>query len=272
MIGLILGDTHIGEEIIKRLNKLNKNFIIIDISKNKIFKSKKNSYQLSIGQLGKCISILKDNKCNQVLFAGRVKKPNFKKMKFDFKAIYHLPKIIKETKKGDAYIINFITNLFEKEGFKIVNQTKFNKEIVLKKGTCTRLKPNENDKKNIIIGKNIIYNLKKIGVAQGVIIVDQKIVSTENQKGTDSMINESKSKILKFKKKNKGNRIGVLMKLPKPNQDLRTDLPTIGYKTVKKCIQVGLKGIIIKGNYNIFLDQNKCIKLANKNKFFIHAI
>ena len=271
MIGLVLGDTHIGDVIIKKLNKLGKKFIIIDISKNKIFKRKKKSFPLSIGQLGKCISILKKHNCKEVIFAGRVAKPNFKKIKFDFKAIYHLPKIIKETKKGDAYIINFITKLFKNEGFKIISQTKFNNEIVLNKGTCTHLKPNNVDLNDITIGKKIIYDLKKKGVAQGVIVIDNKVISTENQKGTDSMINKSKSKILRHKIKNK-ERKGVLIKLPKPNQDLRTDLPTIGFKTVKNCIKAGLRGIVVKGKYNIFLDQYKCIKLANRKKFFIHAI
>jgi len=272
MIGLILGDTHIGDEIINGLKKFKKKFIIIDISKKKIFKKKNNSFQLSIGQLGKCISILKKNKCKEVLFAGRVDKPNFKKLKFDLKAIFHLPKIIKETKKGDAYIIKFITSLFEKEGFKIISQIKFNKEIVLKKGTCTTIKPNKEDKKNILIGKKIIYDLKRIGVEQGVIILNNKTFFTENLKGTDSLIKETKSKILKYKKIKKENRLGILIKLPKPNQDLRTDLPTIGYQTLKNCINAGLKGIVIKGNFNIFLDKKKCIKLANKKRFFIHAI
>ena len=271
MIGLVLGDTHIGDLIIKKLDKLGKKFIIIDISKKKIFKKKKNSFPLSIGQLGKCISILKKHNCKEIIFAGRVAKPNFKKIKFDFKAIYHLPKIIKETKKGDAYIINFITRLFKNEGFKIVSQTKFNNEIVLNKGTCTYLKPNKVDLKNITIGKKIIYDLKKKSVAQGVIVIDNKVISSENEKGTDSMINKSKLKILRHKTKNKEIK-GVLIKLPKPNQDLRTDLPTIGFKTVKNCIQAGLRGIVVKGKYNIFLDQNKCIKLANRKNFFIHAI
>ena len=70
--------------------------------------------------------------------------------------------------------------------------------------------------------------------------------------------------------------IGLLknttQKLPKPNQDLRTDLPTIGFKTVKNCIAAGLRGIVVKSKYNIFLDKKKCIRIANKKKFFIHAI
>lgn len=272
MLGLILGDTHIGQVIINKLIKENIKFIIIDISKKGIFKKRKNSFRLSIGQLGKCISILKKNKCKNIIFAGKIEKPNFKKLKFDYKAIYHLPKIIKETKKGDAYIINFITNLFEKEGFKIINQTKYNKEIVLNKGTFTTLKPNKSDKRNIIIGKKIIYDLKRVGVEQGVIVLNKYNVFTENLKGTDSLIKESKLKISIFKKENQLNSAGILIKLPKPNQDLRTDLPTIGFKTVKNCITAGLRGIVIKSKFNIFLDRRRCIELANKKKFFIHAI
>ena len=272
MLGLILGDTHIGQVIIKKLIKNNVKFIIIDISKNGLFKSRKNSFRLSIGQLGKCISILKKNKCKDIIFAGRVAKPNFKKLKFDYKAIFHLPKIIKETKKGDAYIINFITNLFEKEGFKIISQTKFNREIVLNKGSCTTKKPDKSDKKNILIGKKIINDLKKIGVEQGVIVLDRNNIFTENLNGTDFLIKDSKIKIYNFKRANRLNRSGILIKLPKPNQDLRTDLPTIGFKTVKNCIAAGLRGIVVKSKYNIFLDRKKCIRIANKKKFFIHAI
>ena len=81
MIGLILGDTQLGKVIIEKLKLLKIKFIIIDISKKKIFKRNKNSHSLSIGQLGKAISILKKNRCKKIIFAGRVNKPNFTKVK-----------------------------------------------------------------------------------------------------------------------------------------------------------------------------------------------
>ena len=270
MIGLVLGDTHIGYLIIKKLRLLKKNFIIIYISQKKLFKKYKNSFCLSIGQLGKCLSILKENSCSKVLFAGRVEKPNFSRVKFDFKALYHLPKIIKETKKGDAYIINFITKLFIKEGFKVINQTYYNPELVLKKGTCTKTKPNYINKKDIKIGKKIINNLKLKGVSQGVVVVRGNIVISENLKGTDFMLNKAKKKLKKYIFKNK--REGILLKLPKPNQDLRTDLPTVGIKTVKKCASLGIRGIVVKAKHNIFLDRKKSLKIANKNNMFVSAI
>ena len=67
----------------------------------------------------------------------------------------------------------------------------------------------------------------------------------------------------------KKNSQGILIKFPKKNQDLRVDLPTIGFDTLKDCKKYGIKGIVLKSKQNIFLDKNKSLKFANKNKIFI---
>ena len=65
---------------------------------------------------------------------------------------------------------------------------------------------------------------------------------------------------------------GVLVKFPKKKQDSRIDLPTIGLNTLKQCKVAGLKGVVLKHKKNVFLDKNKSIKYANKNKIFIYVI
>ena len=72
-------------------------------------------------------------------------------------------------------------------------------------------------------------------------------------------------KIRSKKRKNKG----VLVKFPKKKQDLRIDLPTVGLKTLVQCKFAGLKGIVLKAKQNVFLERQKCISFANKNKMFI---
>ena len=62
---------------------------------------------------------------------------------------------------------------------------------------------------------------------------------------------------------------GVLVKFPKKKQDLRIDLPTVGLRTLIQCKSAGLKGIVLKAKQNVFLERNKCINFANKNKMFI---
>ena len=83
MIGLIFGETNFPKEILKKIKKINKKYLIIDLTKKKNFRKDKNVYTVTIGQIGKILNILKINKCKQVLFAGRVSKPSFTKLKLD---------------------------------------------------------------------------------------------------------------------------------------------------------------------------------------------
>ena len=108
MIGLIFGDTDFPKEILKNIKKSKINYLIVDLSKSKKFKKDKKSHPVSIGQFGKIIKILKENNCNKVLFAGKVNKPKFSKLKLDLKGIYYIPRIIKASKLGDAAILKEI--------------------------------------------------------------------------------------------------------------------------------------------------------------------
>ena len=148
MIGLIFGETDFPEQILKKV-KNTKKYLIIDLTKNKKFKKDRNSYSVSLGQFGKIIKILKDNKCKRVLFAGKVKKPKFSKLRLDLKAVYYMPRIIKSAKLGDAAILKEIINVLKKENIKTISSLAFNPELTLKKGNYSTTKPNKIDKLDI---------------------------------------------------------------------------------------------------------------------------
>ena len=263
MIGLIFGDTDFPKEILKTVKKKNIDHLIIDLSKSKQFKKDKKSYSVSIGQFGKIINILRENNCKKVLFAGKVNKPNFSKLKLDFKGIFYVPRIIKASKIGDAAILKEIIKILANNKIKTENSLKFNPELTLKKGNYSKTKPNNQDKLDIKTAIKTLNNLGQYSYSQGVVVRGKKVVSVEGKSGTEKMLKHSKS--IKFRNH------GVLVKFPKKKQDLRVDLPTIGLKTLKQCKTAGLKGIVIKSKQNVFLDKNKCINFANKNKMFITA-
>ena len=260
MIGLIFGETDFPEEILKKI-KGKKNYLIIDLTKKKKFKKEKNSHQASIGQFGKIIKILKENNCNKILFAGSVKKPNFSKLKLDFKGIYYITRIIKSSKLGDAAILKEVIKIFKKEKISTINSTIFTPELSLKKGNYSKYRPNIDDKKDI---KKAIIELNKLSgynFSQGAVSRKNKIIAVENKNGTKNM--------LKNIKKIRNKKSGVLVKFPKKKQDVRIDLPTVGLSTLKQCNSAGLKGLVLKHKRNIFLDKKKCIYYANKNRMFI---
>ena len=264
MIGLIFGETNFPKEILKKIKKNKKKYLIIDLTKNKIYKKDKNSNSVSIGQIGKIINILKFNKCKYVIFAGKVIKPNFSKLKLDLKGIYYIPKIIKASKIGDAAILKEVINIFKKEKIKTINSLKFTPELRLAKGVHTKIKPNSEDKKDIKKAISTLNRLNNYNFSQGSVVRDGKVLGIEGNDGTQKMLKKIKKKqnILK----------GVLVKFPKKKKDLRIDLQTIGLKTLTQCKKVGLKGIVLKNNQNVCLYKKQLINFANKNKMFIAAI
>ena len=261
MIGLIFGETSLPKEILKKVKKKKIKYLIIDLTQKKFFKKEKNSFPVSIGQFGKIIDILRENYCKKVLFAGSVKKPNFSKLRLDLKGIYYMPRIIKSSKLGDAAILKEIIKILSKEKIKTISSLTFNPELSLKKGNFTNTKPYKENNKDINKAIRTLNKLGQYNYSQGTVVKDNKVIAIEGRGGTEAMLRKCK----KLRIKNKG----VLVKFPKKKQDLRIDLPTVGYKTFVQCKSAGLKGIVLKSKSNILLEKKKCINFANKNKMFL---
>ena len=261
MIGLFLGDTDFSEIVLRKIKRLNKKYFIIDFSKNNKFKKDINSYKISIGKFGKILSLIKEKKSKKVLFAGKIAKPKFSTLRLDLKGIYYMPGVIKASKLGDAAIIKSIIKILDKEGIKVISSIFFNPELVVNEGIYTKLKPSTEDIKSIKKGIKYFTGLNELDHVQAIIVKNSIILAVEGRQDKKVMLS-------KIKKKTDG----ILIKLTKKKQDLRMDLPTIGLKTLKDCKKYGLKGIVLKSKKNIFLDRNKCVSFANRNKIFIKAI
>ncbi|MDA9975116.1 UDP-2,3-diacylglucosamine diphosphatase LpxI [Candidatus Pelagibacter sp.] len=261
MIGLFLGDTDFSETVLKKIKKLNKKYFIIDFSKSNKFKKDINSHRISIGKFGKIIRLIKEKKSKKVLFAGKIAKPKFSTLRLDLKGVYYMPSILKAAKLGDAAIIKAIIKILDNENIKVISSVFFNQELNVKSGNYTKLKPNMSDNNSINKGISYFNKLNNLDHIQAVIVKDNAILAIEDRQGTKKMLS-------KLNKKSEG----ILIKLPKKKQDLRMDLPTIGLQTLKDCKKYGLKGIVLKSKKNIFLDKDRCISFANKNKIFIKII
>ena len=258
MIGLFLGDTDFSNIVLSKIKRKKKKYFIIDFSKNGKFQKDKNSYRISIGKFGQIINLIKEKKSNKVLFAGKIAKPEFSKLRLDLKGIYYMPSVLRAAKLGDAAIIKSIIKILKNERIKVLSSIYFNPELAVKKGNYTKIKPSKIDNRSINKGINYYGKLNSLDHIQALIIKEDKIIAKEDNKGTQKMLSRLKK-----------NSNGILIKFPKKKQDLRMDLPTIGLQTLKDCKKLGLKGIVLKSKKNIFLDKKKCIKFANKNKIFI---
>jgi len=260
MIGLFLGTTDFPKLILNKIKKNKKNYFIIDLTKINKFKKEKKSYFVSIGQFGKILSIIKENKCNKVLFAGKVVKPKISTLKLDFKGFYYMPRIIKASKLGDAAILKELIKILAENKIQVIKSNYFNPELTFPKGNYTKVKPNKNDLIQIKKGISSLNRLNAHNHIQALVIRNNAIIAKETYRGTKIMLQS----INKVK-----NDQGILIKFPKKKQDLRADLPTIGLDTIKDCKKANIKGVVLKANENIFLDKTKSISFANKNKIFV---
>ena len=259
MIGLLFGDTDFPKLILKKLKKTKKKYLILDLSRKNIFKKDSKSFRVNIGKFGSILKLLRENKCNKVIFAGKIDKPNLSELKLDMTGIYYLPRIIKAYKKGDAAILKELISILASEKIAVVKSTLFTPELSLKKGNHTKVKLSNDDLIDIKKGENILKKTNAFDHIQA-IIVRKNLIFKETSKGTKNLIQKMKKIKLKT---------GVLIKYPKKKQDLRVDLPTIGFDTLKDCKKAGLKGIVLKDKQNIFIEKKKCINFAIKNKMFI---
>ena len=260
MIGLFLGSTDFPKIILSKIKKNKKKYFIIDLTANNEFKKYKNSYFIGIGQFGKILSVIKDNKCKKVLFAGKINKPKVSSLKLDFKGLFYIPRIIKASKLGDAAILKELIKILAEHKIKVIRSNFFNPELTLSKGNYTKIKPNKTELIEITKGINSLNKLNAHNHTQALVVRNNSIIVKENSSGTKKMLQS----IIKAK-----NNQGILIKFPKKKQDLRVDLPTVGLDTIKDCKKANLKGLVLKADQNIFLDKVKSIIFANKNKLFI---
>ena len=263
MIGLFLGENDLPKEIIKNLETKKINYFIIDLTKNNKFKKNKNCFFINIGKFGEILNLIKSKNCSKVIFAGNIIKPKISKLKLDFKGLFYIPRVIKASKLGDAAILKVLIKILSENKIKVIKLNTFNPELSLKRGIYTKIKPTKYEMKEILNGIKTLKKTNSYNHTQALVIRNNKVISFEKRNGTKEMIKS----ISKIKNEN-----GILIKLPKTKQDLRVDLPTIGLETFKDCKKVGIKGIVIKSNQNIVLNQKDSIKFANKNKLFLVSI
>ena len=263
MIGLFLGEKDLPKEIIKKIERKNLNYFIIDLTKNNKFKKNKNSYFINIGRFGQILKLIKKKKCKKVIFAGNIIKPKLSKLKLDLKGIFYMPRVIKASKLGDAAILKVLIKILSENNIKVIKLNIFNPELTLTRGVYTKIKPSKEERKEINIGIKTLKKINSYNHTQALIMRGKKVISLETRKGTKEMLQS----VPKTK-----NKKGILIKLPKSKQDLRVDLPTIGIDTFKDCNKAGIKGIVVRSNQNIILNKENSIKYANRNKQFLIAI
>jgi len=218
-----------------------------------------------LGKVGKTISRLKLEGCSEVVLAGPVRRPSFSKLKPDMRAIKLLGKIRKAAGQGDDAILSILVEELESENFRVVGADDLLCDVAAPEGNLTENTPNKINNQDIALGVRVARALGALDVGQAVVVQDGVVLGVEAIEGTDALLR----RCAKVKREEQG---GVLVKLKKPQQERRADLPTIGADTVRLACEIRLSGIALEEGQSLILDRSEVVAEANRLGLFVIGI
>lgn len=216
---------------------------------------------ITLGQLGNLIDTLKKWGLKKVIFAGSIEKKRiFRDIFPDFKAL-SLWKALKN--HHDDNILRAVSQELLKEGIEVLPSTLFLENLKMEKGILTKKKPIESEMEDIQFGFDIAKKIGELDIGQCIVVKDRCVLAVECVEGTDKTI---------LRGAELGGEGVIVVKICKPNQDERFDLPSIGLKTIETMILAKAKVLAAEANKTLFFDKDKAVELANKNGIVIVGI
>lgn len=221
------------------------------------------------GALGKMVSSFKSRNITDLVIVGSVTRPDIKAIKPDLGFFRSLPRIFKiVTAGGDDSVLRKVIGFFESHGFRVLGVPDVAPELLIGKGAFGNQSAGHEDFKDIAVGFDIIRRLGRFDVGQGVVVTNNVIEAIEGAEGTDRMLQRvAHLRVTKFAK----SQTGVLVKRPKPGQELRIDLPTIGPDTAVLASRAGLAGIAVLENATMAAQRDELVTAANDSELFIEG-
>lgn len=218
-----------------------------------------------IGAAGQGIAALKAAGCEDVVFAGGVKRPSIAELRPDWQALKFLTRAGSAFFAGDDALLRAVRDFFEREGLKSIAPQDIIKDLLVTAGPLGRIAPDDDSQRDINRGIAVLQALAPVDVGQAVIVQQGIVLGVEAIEGTAALI----TRCAALKREGAG---GVLVKLSKAQQDEKIDLPTIGPATIDQVKAAGLRGIAIEARRALLLDRATTLKAADDAGIFIIGI
>ena len=227
--------------------------------------------EIGLAELGKTFKALKREKCEAVCFAGVVARPDFSALKPDIRGMAALPGIIAAARHGDDALLRRILEEFSKEGFAIEGVQEAVGAMTLPLGLLGKHAPAAEHRADIERALEVAKAIGQLDVGQGAVVCNGLVLAVEAQEGTDSMLRRVADLPVALRGE-PGNFKGVIAKAPKPIQELRIDLPTIGVATIRGAAKAGLAGVVGEAGRLLIVDREAVIATADEFGLFVLGV
>jgi DUF1009 family protein len=225
---------------------------------------------LSLGELSKLIETFKSAGITRAIMAGQVQhKQIFNSIRPDWKMAKLLLSL---ASRNTDSLIGAVAKVLEEEGITLLKSTEFLEPLLAKPGVLTRRAPTDKEKEDIAYGRALAWHLAQYDIGQTVVIAERACVAVEAMEGTDATVLRA-GEIMKSLGSGSTtlSRALTVVKIAKPNQDMRFDVPVIGLKTIEVMHQAGATCLALDAGKCLLLDGEKIILAANHADISIQA-
>jgi DUF1009 family protein len=215
-----------------------------------------------LGAAGRILGLLRAHDCHDIVLIGPVRRPHLLHLRPDAEGAKLLARIGRAAFAGDDGFLAAIVRVLGEEGFRVLGAHEILTEAVGPRGLLTQAMPDAEATADIARGVAVVRALGVVDVGQGCVVQQGIVLAVEAIEGTDAML----ARAAMLSRPGPG---GVLVKLVKPGQDRRADLPTIGPRTIDAAAAAGLRGIAFEAGGTLFTDRAACVARADAAGLFL---
>lgn len=266
-LGIIAGGGDLVKILIDYCLAIKRDFVVVAIEGNahqEMIAPNVAHKWVRIGQAGSGFKYLADEKVKEIIMIGTIRRPSLSDLVPDLRTASFFARIGFKS-LGDDGILRAVVSEIEKENMRVVGIHEVMPELLVKEGILTKQNPDKQAEADILRGVQVAMCLGKLDVGQSVVVQQGLVLGVEGIEGTDKLIERCGA----YQRKGLG---GVLVKLRKPQQDMRIDLPTIGTNTIENLHRQGMRGLAVHAGNALIVNEKEVIALANKYKMFIKGI
>lgn len=218
-----------------------------------------------LGEVGKALSILRERGIKELVIVGKVERPSLSALRPDAKGMLLLSRLGGSMLAGDDALLSTIVRFFEGEGFTVTGADEIIRELLIPPHVLGRFAPDKTADADIKKGIDVCRAVGALDIGQAVVVQQGHVLGVEAIEGTDALI----ARAATLKQAETG---GVLVKVKKPGQERRVDLPAIGFRTVQAVADAGFAGIAIEAGGALMLERDAAIAEADARGIFIVGI
>jgi UDP-2,3-diacylglucosamine hydrolase len=226
---------------------------------------------IAIGQAGRFFRLARAENCREVLFIGTVLRPPLSSLRLDWQTIKLMPRVVRFFRGGDDRLLSGVAGVAESGGVRVVGVKDVAPELFVPEGVLGRHVPNDRDRADITRALSVVAALGPFDVGQAAVVANNHVLAVEAAEGTDNML-------LRIAELRKLGRVtappgaGVLVKAPKPGQDRRFDLPSIGPRTIENIARAGLAGLAVTAGSTMIAEADQAIAAADRAGIFMVGV